>query len=60
MSVSRETDRVYALFRRVKCTESSEIAAGVMPEMRDAWPSERGFIRDSFSRTSRESPLIAE
>src|SRR5882672_2508701 len=24
--------------RRFRCTSSSEIAAGVIPEMRDAWP----------------------
>lgn len=37
-------------------TCNTEMAAGVMPEMRDAWPRERGWILFSFSTTSLESP----
>ena len=35
-----------------KCTSSSEIAAGVTPAMREAWPSVCGRWRLSFCRTS--------
>src|SRR5204862_4775986 len=34
-----------------KCTSNSEIAAGVMPEMRDAWPTVSGLCRFSFCWT---------
>ena len=37
---------------RFKCTSSSEIAAGVMPEMRAAWPMVSGRWRLSFCCTS--------
>lgn len=37
-------------------TCKTEMAAGVIPEMRDACPSERGLMRLSFSTTSLESP----
>jgi hypothetical protein len=37
-------------------TSSKEIAAGVTPEIREAWPTVSGFTRLSFSRTSRENP----
>src|SRR5581483_316915 len=40
-----------------KCTSSSEIAAGVMPEMRDAWPMVSGRWRLSFCCTSTDSPF---
>ncbi len=41
---------------RSRCTSSSEIAAGVMPGMRCAWPTVCGRTRSSFCRTSAESP----
>src|SRR5262249_54852967 len=44
---------------RRRWTLSSEIAAGVTPGMRAAWPRECGFTRASRSRTSAERPLIA-
>lgn len=31
-------------------------AAGVTPDMRDAWPRDKGFTFESFSRTSLVSP----
>ena len=39
-----------------KCTWRTDTAAGVMPDIREAWPSEMGLIRVSFSTTSFESP----
>src|SRR5574343_627477 len=36
---------------RFKCTSSSEIAAGVMPWMREAWPSVCGWCCFSFCCT---------
>ena len=42
--------------RAFRCTSSSEIAAGVMPEMREAWPSVSGRCRLSFCCTSIEGP----
>ena len=52
---------VQALFsipapRRFKCTSRSEIAAGVMPWMRAAWPIVSGRCWESFCCASRESP----
>ena len=35
------------------------MAAGVMPEIREAWPNEVGRTALSFSRTSVESPPMA-
>lgn len=34
------------------------MAAGVTPEMREAWPMDEGRTRLSFSRTSLEKPVI--
>src|SRR5262245_5473130 len=47
-----------ALFapRRFKCTSNSEIAAGVTPAMRDAWPTVSGRCCASFCCTSIERP----
>ena len=45
--------------RFLSSTSSSEIAAGVMPEMRAAWPMSFGRMRASFSRSSFESPLTS-
>src|SRR6476646_3716289 len=42
---------------RLRCTSSREIAAGVTPEMRAAWPTVRGRWRSSFCWTSTESPF---
>ena len=39
-----------------RATSSTEIAAGVTPEIRDAWPMEAGRTRLSFSLTSLENP----
>ena len=47
------------LKRRLTYTERREIAAGVIPGIRAAWPIDRGRMRTSFSRASRESPSIA-
>src|ERR1700746_749992 len=41
---------------RLRCTSSSEIAAGVMPEMGDACPGFWGRCWLSFCCTSRERP----
>lgn len=34
------------------------MAAGVTPEIREAWPMEAGLTRLSFSSTSRENPMM--
>jgi len=39
--------------------ERIEIAAGVIPGMREAWAKLSGRTRASFSTTSRERPLIS-
>jgi len=51
------SERGYALlfFRWI---DSKEMAAGVIPAILEAWPRERGRMRDSFSFTSLDSPLI--
>src|SRR6185503_2396252 len=41
---------------RLRCTSKREIAAGVTPEMRDAWPTVSGRCWLSFCWTSIESP----
>ena len=51
------TGEAHALFCKVscacfRCTNSTEIAAGVTPEMREAWPMVSGFTRLSFCWTS--------
>jgi len=38
------------------CVSRIAIAAGVMPLIRDAWPTERGRIASSFSTASFDSP----
>jgi hypothetical protein len=45
-----------AASRRFRWTSSSEIAAGVTPLMRAAWPMVAGRLRLSFSSTSAERP----
>ena len=35
------------------------MAAGVIPEILEAWPTEAGLTLDSFSETSFENPLIS-
>ena len=50
-----EEAKLYAL-RRLRCTSSNEIAAGVTPPMRAAWPSVAGWVRLSLVSTSVESP----
>ena len=45
-----------AASRRFRCTSSSEIAAGVTPLTRAAWPTVAGRARFSFSSTSADSP----
>jgi hypothetical protein len=44
---------------RFRCTARSEIAAGVTPEIRPAWPSVCGRCAASFWRTSTERPRTA-
>ena len=51
-----QAERRTALKPRFRCTSRSEIAAGVMPEMRAAWPSVSGRCRLSFCCTSVEKP----
>jgi hypothetical protein len=34
-----------------------EMAAGVIPEIREAWPREKGLILVNFSMTSFERPI---
>ena len=41
---------------RFRWTSSSEMAAGVMPEMRAAWPTVSGLPAASFCRASVDSP----
>src|SRR5438477_5113089 len=41
---------------RFRCTSNSEIAAGVTPEMRAAWPMVSGRCWFNFCCTSIESP----
>lgn len=41
---------------RFRCTCKTAMAAGVMPEMRAAWPRERGLMLSSFSTTSLDRP----
>ena len=41
---------------RSRCTSSSEIAAGVIPGMRCAWPTVCGRTRCSFCRASADRP----
>ena len=45
--------------RRFRCTSSREIAAGVTPWMRDAWPIVSGRWCASFCRTSIDRPRTA-
>jgi hypothetical protein len=40
-------------------TRRSEIAAGVIPDILDAWPIDAGRTFLSFSQTSREKPRVA-
>ena len=42
--------------RRFRCTSNSEIAAGVTPLIRAAWPTVAGCVRLSLSSTSDERP----
>src|SRR5690348_8347643 len=42
--------------RFLRCTESSEMAAGVTPGMRAAWPKVAGRTCSSFWRTSLDRP----
>ena len=42
--------------RRLRCTRSSEMAAGVTPEIRAAWPKVTGRNEDSFCTTSVDRP----
>ena len=44
---------------RSRCTSSSEIAAGVMPGMRCAWPTVCGRTCSSFCRSSADRPRTA-
>src|SRR5258706_5370720 len=44
---------------RFRCTSRSEMAAGVTPEMRAAWPIVSGRWRASFWRTSFDKPRTA-
>src|SRR6266850_1513466 len=39
-----------------RCTSKSEIAAGVIPEMREAWPTVSGLCWLSFCCASTDSP----
>ena len=41
---------------RFKCTCMAMMAAGVMPDIREAWPRERGLTLFNFSLTSVERP----
>src|SRR6266852_5261765 len=41
---------------RFRWTSSSEIAAGVIPEMREAWPIVSGLFSFSFRCTSTDTP----
>jgi len=45
--------------RRFRYTRSTARAAGVTPEMREAWPRDRGRTSLSFSRTSWDNPGTA-
>lgn len=51
---------VLYVFIFFKYTIKIEIAAGVTPEIREAWPKLRGLNLVNFSLISRESPLICE
>ena len=42
--------------RRLRCTSNSEIAAGVTPDRRAAWPSVAGRCAESFWRASTDRP----
>ena len=44
------------ILRLARAIASIEIAAGVTPGIRDAWPRESGFMEFSFSNTSCERP----
>lgn len=56
--------KIYADFRSMLCffkyTKSNEIAAGVIPEMRDALPKVSGRASVNFAITSLDNPEICE
>ena len=55
---------IYALLRNKPCflryTNNNEIAAGVIPEIRDALPIVSGRVSVSFATTSFDKPEICE
>lgn len=55
--LSAEFSRGQLTFLRFSATLSSEIDAGVTPEILDACPRLPGRIRASFSLTSFDSPI---
>ena len=58
-SFKEEGEGIVAIYPLSKGISRQEMAAGVMPEIRPAWPRVRGRILTSFSTASRDRPGIS-